>query len=106
MLYSDRVSQLLNSSLINWSGSVFDPEAYALTSQLHAAAFPFVCIMICQSERVVQIVDRIQGFTDEATFYDRVNAAVQLGSASVNAARNQQIERYYQLHSLPGFVHC
>jgi len=49
--------------------------------------------MICQSERVVQVVDRIQGFTEEPLFYDRLLAAIQIGSASLSAARNQQLER-------------
>lgn len=52
---------LANNQLMTWVGKVWDPEAYGLSSQLKVSTFPFVALLVCQSNRVVQIAERIQG---------------------------------------------
>ena len=54
-------AQFANENFVCWSGRVWDPEAYDLSHQLRASSFPFVALLVCQSERVVQIADRVQG---------------------------------------------
>jgi len=50
-----------NEHMLTWAGKIWDPEAYGLSSQLKVATFPFMAVLICQSNRTVQVVERIQG---------------------------------------------
>lgn len=65
VLCSSRLTQVLgNDQVLFWAGRVWDPEGYALSSQLRASAFPFLAVLVCQSQRMVQIVTKVQGVTD------------------------------------------
>ena len=78
----------MNENAVIWGGKVWDPEAYSLSGQLGASAFPFLAILMCQSNRAVQIVDRIQGYTDsEVPPLDRINTAIQLYGMTLNRNR-------------------
>lgn len=61
VLCSAAVSNIANQQLISWAGRVWDPEAYGLSSQLKVTAYPFIALLVCQSNRVVQIADKIEG---------------------------------------------
>ena len=50
-----------NENMLTWAGKIWDPEAYGLSSQLKVSTFPFMAVLICQSNRTVQVVERIQG---------------------------------------------
>ena len=40
---------------------MWDAEAYSLSLQLKVSSFPFMALMMSESERSVQILDKIQG---------------------------------------------
>jgi FAS-associated factor 2 len=61
---SPEVVNLADANLLTWTGNIWHPEAYGLSTQLKASAFPFVALLVCQSNRVVQIAERIQGNFD------------------------------------------
>jgi hypothetical protein len=50
-----------DQNFIVWSGKIWDSEAYGLSMQLRTSSFPFLALLVCESERTVQIADRIQG---------------------------------------------
>ena len=84
-LCSQNVTRYIDENTVFWSGSVWDPEAYSLSTQLKASTFPFLALLVCQSERVVQVIDRIQGITEEEPFLERLTSVV--GLANPVAAR-------------------
>ena len=61
VLCSESFSQFANQNVVCWAGKIWDPEAYDLSSQLRASSYPFIALLLCQSDRVVQIADRVQG---------------------------------------------
>lgn len=61
VLCSSAVTAIANQQLVTWAGKVWDPEAYGLSSQLKVTAYPFIALLVCQSNRVVQIADKIEG---------------------------------------------
>jgi hypothetical protein len=61
VLCSQQFANVTNNNVIMWGGKVFDPEAYGLSSQLGVSTFPFLALLMCQSSRVAQIADRVQG---------------------------------------------
>ena len=61
VMCSESFSQFANQNVICWAGKIWDPEAYDLSSQLRASSYPFLALLVCQSDRVVQIADRVQG---------------------------------------------
>lgn len=61
VLCSQAVCNIANQQLISWAGKIWDPEAYGLSSQLKVTAYPFIALLVCQSNRVVQIADKIEG---------------------------------------------
>lgn len=61
VLCSPQFIELTQGGVVTWGGRVFDPEAYGLSAQLGVSAFPFMALLVCQSNRVAQIADRIQG---------------------------------------------
>jgi hypothetical protein len=58
---SQPFTSFANDQLVTWAGRVWDPEAYGLSTQLRATTFPFMALLMCQSARSVQIVERFQG---------------------------------------------
>jgi hypothetical protein len=62
VLCSERMRTFLQGGAATlWMGKVWDAEAYALSTQLRASAFPFIALLVCQSQRMVQVAERIQG---------------------------------------------
>ena len=61
VLCSESFSLFANQNVVCWAGKIWDPEAYDLSSQLRASSYPFLALLVCQSDRVVQVADRIQG---------------------------------------------
>ncbi len=61
VLCTQSFTQFANENFVCWSGRVWDPEAYDLSHQLRASSFPFMALLVCQSERMVQVADRSQG---------------------------------------------
>lgn len=88
LLSSDPFINMMEQNAVVWAGRVWDPEAYSLSSQLGASAFPFVALLMCQSNRSVQIVDRIQGYSDgDISPFDRINTGIQLYGGVLNRTR-------------------
>lgn len=86
----DFVSQ---NNITTWVGKVWDLEAYGLCNQLHTSAYPFVALLVCQSERVVQVAERIQGFVDDRTAIERLRGAVTNFSVAVERSRTESNRR-------------
>jgi FAS-associated factor 2 len=76
VLSAPAVVNFANEHLITWAGRVWDPEAYGLSTQLRATTFPFMALLVCQSNRTVQIADRIQGYMEESVLMDRLQGSV------------------------------
>lgn len=53
--------QVNGQDILMWGGNVWDAEPYNLSMQLKVSSFPFMALMLCESERSVQILDRVQG---------------------------------------------
>jgi hypothetical protein len=76
ILCSESFKTFADENLLVWSGQVWDAEAYALSMQLRCSSFPFLALLVCQSERSVQIADKIQGYMDERQLVSRLEAAM------------------------------
>lgn len=59
---SQAFREFTNDRVLMWAGDVWDAEAYSLSTQLRATKFPFLALLVCQSNRAVQIAERIQGY--------------------------------------------
>jgi hypothetical protein len=67
VLSSERITRIVNGNdVLVWGGSIWDPEPYNLSLQLKVSTFPFLALLTCESERSVQILDRIQGLLHTA----------------------------------------
>lgn len=76
ILASPGVSRYISDNLLMWAGSVYDPEGFALTYQLKTKTFPFLCLLMPQSETIVQIADTFQGDFTERTLLERLQRAL------------------------------
>lgn len=96
---------------------MWDAEPYNLSMQLKVSSFPFMALMLCESERSVQIIDRIQGmnelffvddclsqcidccalfekgFIDERVLVERMNSCLTQARGHMARARQAQIRR-------------
>lgn len=79
--------------VVAWAGQVWDPEAYNLSMDLNAASFPFVALLVCQSERSVRVLDRIQGFIGQAQLTERLQHSMAATQVQIDQIRNEQIVR-------------
>ena len=61
VLCAPNIVRYIDNNFLFWAGSVSDVEAYALTYQLKCKSFPFLSVLLCQSESLVQILDTMQG---------------------------------------------
>ena len=50
-----------NENFICWAGRIWDAEGYDLSSQLRVTSYPFLALLVCQSDKLVQVADRVQG---------------------------------------------
>ncbi len=74
---------------------MWDTEAYSLSIQLKASTFPFLALLVCQSERIVQVVNRIQGtdVTTEPQLLERLTASVTQSNHVINRIRTEITRR-------------
>eukprot|EP01036_Dinobryon_divergens_P027762 gene27762-36584_t len=61
---------------VTWAGKIWDSEAYGLSSQLKATAYPFVALLVCQSNRMVQVAEKVQGYVEEEELCTRLQSAM------------------------------
>lgn len=94
VLGASPVVDYANQHLVTWTGRVWDPEAYGLSTQLRATTFPFMALLVCQSNRTVQIADRIQGFVEEGALLERLQTAVNAHMSVLTQAQREQHRRY------------
>ena len=95
-LCTEGVSRYIDSNMIFWSGRVWDTEAYSLSIQLKATSYPFLALLVCQSERVVQVVSRLEGLLTEPELLQQLTANVAQSSSVVNRIRTETTRRYVQ----------
>lgn len=58
---SQQLTTLADQYMITWGGKIWDPEAYDLSCQLKATSYPFIALLVCQNDRMVQVAEKIQG---------------------------------------------
>ena len=90
-LCSDNFKRFADENVLMWSGQVWDAEAYGLSMQLRSATFPFVALLLCQSERDVQIADKVQGFVDDRQLIERMQNAMPL-IENIRRETNRRVE--------------
>lgn len=106
---SQEFSRTVNENTIFWAGSVWNPESYGLVLQLNVTVFPFMALLVCQSERTVQIADKIQGFVETRELLERLRncmttfgneiTRIQQGSTfrqQANLIREQQDQEFQE----------
>lgn len=93
VLTAPAILQLMNEHMIVWGGKIWDAEAYGLSTQLNAAAFPFLALLVPQSGRVVQIADRVQGFVEAAPLVEQLRRQIGVFAAVVARQRVEQHRR-------------
>jgi len=92
-LSSESFTRLANEQLVIWAGKIWDAEAYGLSAQLGATAFPFLALLVPQSARVVQIAERVQGYVEEGVLVERLQSAIGVFAAIVARQRQEQLRR-------------
>ena len=90
-LCSDNFRRFADENVLVWSGQVWDAEAYGLSMQLKSKTFPFVALLLCQSERDVQIADKVQGFVDDRQLIERMQNAMPL-IENIRRETNRRVE--------------
>ena len=60
-LCTEGVTQIVNSNMLFWAGKIWDPDSYGLSIQFRATTYPFLALLVCQSENTVKIANIIQG---------------------------------------------
>eukprot|EP01038_Epipyxis_sp_PR26KG_P014982 gene14982-20155_t len=98
VLSSNSLINLTNQHAVVWAGSVWYPEAYGLCTQLKASAFPFLALLLCQSNRVVQRVDLIQGYMEERELVDRLQTSINRHNGEINRQRLETMRRDEAAH--------
>lgn len=93
-LCNQNISRYIDDNALFWAGCVWDTEAYSLSVQLKASTFPFIAVLVCQSPTVVQVMDRIEGYLEEAPLLEKLTQAINVSSLSVNRIRADVQRRY------------
>jgi FAS-associated factor 2 len=93
VLCTQTFAQFANEHFVCWSGRVWDPEAYDLSNQLRAASFPFLALLVCQSDRVVQVAERTQGFVDERALVDKLRTNMLMFDEVLTRTRTEATRR-------------
>jgi FAS-associated factor 2 len=89
----DDTGEARSSEVVTWAGQVWDPEAYNLSMDLNAASFPFMALLVCQSDRAVRVLDRIQGFIEDTPLLERLQHSMAATRAEMDRIRNEQVMR-------------
>eukprot|EP00605_Chrysophyceae_sp_TOSAG23-4_P000512 GSChrysophyteH1.ASY1.ANO1.574.1 assembled CDS len=92
-LCKPNVIRELDSKLLCWAGSVQASEAYSLSIQLQAHAYPFMALLVARSEREVMIADKIQGFIDEQSLLRRLRRKLAAFQSHLSQIQQQQQQR-------------
>ena len=90
-LCSSNFKRFADENVLVWSGQVWDAEAYGLSMQLRTKTFPFVALLLCQSERDVQIADKIHGYVDDRQLIERMQNAMPL-IENIRTEANRRVE--------------
>lgn len=93
IMCSQNMMNLASQNVLVWIGKVWDPEAYSLSAQFQVVSYPFTAVVVCQSNRAVQVVDRIQGYVPEGEYFDRLRNVVAASSSVVNRQRESLARR-------------
>ena len=93
ILGNETLRELVDSNMIAWVGQVNDVEAYNLSNQLSITTYPSLSLLICNSENVVQPLDKLEGYMEVNTIIDRMRGAIALQSASLMRHRQEQTQR-------------
>jgi hypothetical protein len=93
----DPANTFSNSSsgggIVLWGGRIWDAEPYALSAQLSVSAFPFVAVLLPQSARTVQIVDKVEGLIDRSTILSRFENSMGVFRATLERNRQESQRR-------------
>eukprot|EP01041_Mallomonas_annulata_P007510 gene7510-15368_t len=89
VLNSQNLSRVITDNMVFWGGRVWDPEAYGLGIQLGVSSFPFLALLVCQSERSVQVVDKIQGMIEERLLIERLQNTITAFGSEINRMRQE-----------------
>ncbi len=82
-----------DENLMVWAGNIWNPEAYDLSLKFKTSAYPFLVLLVCRSERTVEVVDRIQGLMGVAAVIERLQNGISAYQTVINRVRNQNIQR-------------
>lgn len=93
VLASEALLAMTNEHTITWAGSVWDPEAFGLATQLRASAFPFVALLVCQSNRSVQVALKIQGYVEENVLVERLQTTMHSFTSIIARQRQEAFQR-------------
>jgi hypothetical protein len=93
VLCNQQFIDFVNETSVVWGGNVWDPEAYGLSSQLSVTAFPFLGLLVCQSARVVQIADRVQGAAELEPLLARLRTITGVFQAIIERTRLESERR-------------
>ena len=95
VLSTQSVTQYVNDQCVFWAGSVWNTEAFNLSLQLQATTFPFVAAIVCQSDRIIQVIGRLSGDTHEndESFLTNLRPLVTAGQAAISQMYAQTIRR-------------
>jgi len=89
---SQQLTTLADQFMITWGGKIWDPEAYDLSCQLKATSYPFIALLVCQNDRMVQVAEKIQGYVDEVELCTRLQNIMNTFN-SLMAANRAEAER-------------
>jgi hypothetical protein len=76
VLCTQSFSAFVDGEMMMWAGQIWDAEAYSLSIQLRTTTFPFLALLVCKSDKVVQIVRRFEGFEEEAVLIEALQNSV------------------------------
>lgn len=95
VMCSDAFREYVNRNFLCWAGSISDMEAYSLSLQLKTTTFPFLAVFACQSQRTVQIADKIEGHEclDAAGVLARMNIVMSRFAIAVERRNQQERQR-------------
>lgn len=79
--------------VVVWAGCVWDPEAYGLSTQMRVSCFPFVGLLLCHSDRSVEVVDKVQGYMDETALVERLRNGMTAQGGALTRRRQEATMR-------------
>lgn len=108
-------SAFADQHVITWIGNVWDEQAYTLGNQLRVTQFPFLALLLCQSDRMVKVIARqegsliiitdldysmaialnmiLTGHIEEADLIDKLRNAISVNTVVVNQIQAEATRR-------------